>query len=131
MAQSNQITPLRSCQIATHGTVHAAANFNANQDAEALKKAMKGLGCDDKAVIKVLCHRTNAQRQQIKMTFKTLYGRVLPLLYLQQRIPVTRVTINSLQEIVRTSAPLSRLLGKTKGLPYFTQRQFACAERAK
>ncbi len=34
----------------------------------------------------------------------------------QQEIPVTCITTISLQKIVRTSAPLSRLLGRTKAL---------------
>lgn len=59
------------------GTIRPAANFNANADAEALHKAMKGLGCDDSAVTNILCARTNAQRQQIAVAFKTMYGKDL------------------------------------------------------
>ena len=33
-------------------------------------------GTDEKAIIDVLAHRTNEQRQQIKTMFKTMYGRV-------------------------------------------------------
>jgi annexin A7/11 len=57
------------------GTVRPAPNFNPNHDAEVLKKAMKGFGCDDRSVMNVLCCRTNAQRQQIRMVFKTMYGK--------------------------------------------------------
>ena len=41
-------------------------SFNAEKDAEALRKAMKGLGTDEDAIIKIVCNRTNAQRQEIK-----------------------------------------------------------------
>ncbi|VDN07022.1 unnamed protein product [Thelazia callipaeda] len=51
--------------------------FNANADAETLRKAMKGFGCDKSKVISVLCNRVNFQRQQIATAFKTLYGKDL------------------------------------------------------
>jgi annexin A7/11 len=38
---------------------------------------MKGIGCNDKAVMSVLCCRSNDQRQQIKKAFKTMYGKDL------------------------------------------------------
>jgi annexin A7/11 len=38
---------------------------------------MKGLGTDEKAIIEVLAHRTNAQRQQIKQQFKQMFGKDL------------------------------------------------------
>ena len=34
------------------------------------------LGCDSKAIINLLCARTNAQRQKIELEYKTMYGRV-------------------------------------------------------
>jgi len=55
-------------------TLRPFPNFNANQDAEALKKAMKGMGCDEKLIMNILCKRSNDQRQQIKLAYKTLYG---------------------------------------------------------
>ena len=33
-------------------------------------------GTDEKAIINVLAYRSNAQRQQIKLKFKTIYGKV-------------------------------------------------------
>lgn len=49
----------------------------AEQDADALRKAMKGLGTDEAAIIKIIANRTNAQRQKIKLTYKSAYGRDL------------------------------------------------------
>uniref|UniRef100_A0A2K6VL98 Annexin n=4 Tax=Onchocerca TaxID=6281 RepID=A0A2K6VL98_ONCVO len=51
--------------------------FNPNNDAETLRKAMKGLGCDKNKVIIVLCGRVNFQRQQIAAAYKTMYGKDL------------------------------------------------------
>lgn len=59
------------------GTVVPYPNFDANHDAQVLRKAMKGLGTDEKAIIEVLAHRSNAQRQYIAVAFKTLFGKDL------------------------------------------------------
>ncbi|CAG2060617.1 unnamed protein product, partial [Timema podura] len=56
-------------------TLKPAANFNPRQDAEVLRKAMKGFGTDEKAIISVLAYRTNQQRMEIAREFKTLYGK--------------------------------------------------------
>ena len=47
------------------------------QDADALRKAMKGFGCDEKAIIDICIHRTNAQRLEIVKAYKASYGRDL------------------------------------------------------
>ena len=47
------------------------------QDADALRKAMKGIGCDEKAIIAVCIGRTNAQRLEIVKAYKASYGRDL------------------------------------------------------
>uniref|UniRef100_A0A673ZTJ8 Annexin n=1 Tax=Salmo trutta TaxID=8032 RepID=A0A673ZTJ8_SALTR len=57
--------------------VRASGNFNANQDAETLYKAMKGLGTDEDSIMKLLTSRSNSQRQQIKAAYKTLHGKDL------------------------------------------------------
>jgi len=62
--------------MSTQGTVKTTPNFYAQDDAKALKKAMKGLGCDSKAVLNVLCNRTATERHQIGVAFKTMYGKV-------------------------------------------------------
>lgn len=61
----------------TRGTIRDFSGFKANDDAEALRKAMKGLGTDEDTVMKILVSRSNAQRQHISVAFKTLFGRDL------------------------------------------------------
>ncbi|EMP38570.1 Annexin A5 [Chelonia mydas] len=63
--------------VLSRGTVKDFAGFDARTDAETLRKAMKGLGTDEEAVLKILTSRSNAQRQQIAAAFKTLFGRDL------------------------------------------------------
>ncbi|XP_020605141.1 uncharacterized protein LOC110043977 isoform X1 [Orbicella faveolata] len=60
-----------------HGTLKPADNFNAADDAETLKKAMKGFGSDEEAIIAVLGARTNKQRQEIAAKFQQEYDKNL------------------------------------------------------
>ncbi|CAH1795085.1 unnamed protein product [Owenia fusiformis] len=64
-------------KVKTQGTVKAASPFSAENDAKILRKAMKGIGTDEKAVIDILGHRSNKQRQEISLLFKTMYGKDL------------------------------------------------------
>lgn len=52
-------------------------NFRANEDGDALRAAMKGFGTDEKAIIEILTHRSNGQRQEIAKYFLQEYGRDL------------------------------------------------------
>ncbi|XP_068633074.1 annexin B10 isoform X5 [Battus philenor] len=58
-------------------TVVGVANFNAAEDAAALRAAMKGFGTDEQAIIDILTTRSNAQRQEISKAFTREYGRDL------------------------------------------------------
>ncbi|CAF1156894.1 unnamed protein product [Rotaria sordida] len=56
------------------GTVFPASNFNIDADCQALSQAMKGAGTNERALIDILANRSNAQRQQIKLQYKSMYG---------------------------------------------------------
>uniref|UniRef100_A0A8C5D2B7 Annexin n=1 Tax=Gadus morhua TaxID=8049 RepID=A0A8C5D2B7_GADMO len=62
---------------AGRGTIKASANFKAEEDAGTLYKAMKGLGTDEDSILQLLTSRSNAQRQLIKASYKTLHGKDL------------------------------------------------------
>lgn len=51
--------------------------WHCEPDCRYLRDAMKGLGTNDDAIIHVVATRCNAQRQELKENFKTLYGRDL------------------------------------------------------
>ncbi|XP_062380445.1 annexin A6 isoform X1 [Sardina pilchardus] len=59
------------------GTVFDDPGFDANADAEALYNAMKGLGSDKEAILDLITSRSNAQRQEIRASYKSLYGKDL------------------------------------------------------
>jgi len=59
------------------GTLTAYPQFNAEEDCQVLRKAMKGLGTDEKAIISVLGYRNSFQRAEINVMFKTMFGKDL------------------------------------------------------
>ncbi|XP_039196850.1 annexin A6 isoform X1 [Crotalus tigris] len=64
-------------KVELKGTICPAANFNADGDAKVLRKAMKGFGTDEDAIIEVVTQRSNDQRQEIIKAYKSHYGRDL------------------------------------------------------
>ncbi|KAG8178700.1 hypothetical protein JTE90_011626 [Oedothorax gibbosus] len=59
------------------GTIEPAPNFNAEKVASRLRRAMRGIGTDEKVIIEVLTGHNNVQRQIIQKKYKTMYGRIL------------------------------------------------------
>ncbi|XP_012720792.2 annexin A3a [Fundulus heteroclitus] len=59
------------------GTIKPKENFDAKEDAAALKKAIEGLGTDEKVLIEILTQRSNAQRQLICKAYQEATGRTL------------------------------------------------------
>ncbi|XP_078532974.1 annexin A5 [Lissotriton helveticus] len=66
-----------ACLKGAKGTVQDAPDFNDKEDAETLRQAMKGLGTDEDTILKLLISRSNKQRQQIALAYKTQFGRDL------------------------------------------------------
>uniref|UniRef100_A0A182QKD1 Annexin n=1 Tax=Anopheles farauti TaxID=69004 RepID=A0A182QKD1_9DIPT len=58
-------------------TIVPATHFDASADAILLRKAMKGFGTDEQAIIDILCARSNAQRQEISKAFNRELDRDL------------------------------------------------------
>ncbi|XP_078284438.1 annexin A4-like isoform X1 [Rhinoraja longicauda] len=75
---SSTVTPsVAPVKPVKRGTVREAAGFDALRDAEVLRKAMKGFGTNEQAIIDVVAQRSNKQRMQIVLSFKTAYGKDL------------------------------------------------------
>lgn len=54
-------------------TLIASENFSPIEDAEVLRKSVKGWGTDEKAIISILGHRNAAQRKQIRLAYEQSY----------------------------------------------------------
>ncbi|CAB3995352.1 Annexin A11 [Paramuricea clavata] len=60
-----------------HGTVKGVSPFDCEADCELLRKAMRGVGTDEQALIDILATRSNEQRVKIRLQFKTMFGKDL------------------------------------------------------
>ncbi|KAM3925690.1 annexin A4 [Leptodactylus fuscus] len=63
--------------VGPKGTIKPYPSFNAADDVQKLRKAMKGIGTDEDAIIDVIASRTIAQRQEVKIAYKTTVGKEL------------------------------------------------------
>ncbi|KAM3831109.1 annexin A3 [Vipera latastei] len=68
---------MTSIWVGPRGTIRDFPGFNASKDAEALKRAMEGLGTDETTLIEILTGRSNAQRQLIAAEYKAYTGKEL------------------------------------------------------
>ncbi|XP_015229098.1 PREDICTED: annexin A3 [Cyprinodon variegatus] len=66
-----------SAQNGHRGTIKPKANFDAKEDAAALKEAIEGFGTNEKVLIEILTQRSNAQRQLICKAYEKETGRTL------------------------------------------------------
>lgn len=58
-------------------TVTPYEDFNAEEDAQNLKDAMKGMGTEEGPIVDILARRTYSQREEIAQTYKREFGRDL------------------------------------------------------
>ncbi|KAH8336640.1 hypothetical protein KR074_010280, partial [Drosophila pseudoananassae] len=58
-------------------TVKPVQGFDPVKDAHDLRKAMKGFGTNEEALINIICRRSNEQRQEIQRQYKTHFGKDL------------------------------------------------------
>ncbi|KAM9312675.1 annexin A4 [Gastrophryne carolinensis] len=63
--------------IGSKGTIKPYSNFNAADDVQKLRAAMKGAGTNEDVIIDIIANRTLAQRQEIKIAYKTSVGKDL------------------------------------------------------
>ncbi|XP_030875380.1 annexin A6-like [Leptonychotes weddellii] len=66
-----------SFQVGHRGTMHDYPGFSPSVDAEAIRKAIRGIGTDEKTLISILTERTNSQRQLIAQEYQAAYGKEL------------------------------------------------------
>lgn len=64
-------------QKGRRGTVFPISPFDAEADCELLRKAMRGVGTDESQLINILAARSNRQRVEIRLRYKTMYGKDL------------------------------------------------------
>ena len=65
--------PLLSLQ---HPTVRGISGFDPESACKDLRKSMKGWGTDEALLMQTVIHHSNAQRQELKQKYTTMYGKV-------------------------------------------------------
>ncbi|CAH2301531.1 annexin A3 [Pelobates cultripes] len=68
---------MASAWVGSRGTVKDFPGFSAGKDADAIRKAIKGLGTDEDSLIAILTQRSNAQRQLIAKEYQAACGKDL------------------------------------------------------
>ncbi|XP_053559269.1 annexin A3 [Bombina bombina] len=68
---------MASAWVGTKGTVKDLSGFSAGKDADAVRKAIKGLGTDEASLINILTQRSNAHRQLIAKEYQAACGKEL------------------------------------------------------
>nr|XP_056711696.1 annexin A3 [Euleptes europaea] len=68
---------MASAWVGNRGTIQDASGFNPARDAEAIRKAIRGMGTDEKTLIDILTSRSSAQRQMIVAEYKAAAGKDL------------------------------------------------------
>ncbi|XP_072016702.1 annexin A13-like [Amphiura filiformis] len=68
---------MASAPTAPGPTVLPVSDFDVDKDTEILHKAMKGIGCDEQAIIDIIAYRSNEQRQKLRTKYKTSFGKDL------------------------------------------------------
>lgn len=66
-----------SATTGERGTIKPKLNFDAEEDVTALRKAIEGLGTNEKTLINILTHRSSEQRQLICKAYQEATGRTL------------------------------------------------------
>ncbi|XP_036621252.1 annexin A3 isoform X1 [Trichosurus vulpecula] len=68
---------MASVWTGNRGTVRDYPGFNPSADAEAIQKAIQGIGTDEKTIIHILTARSHAQRQLIAKEYRVASGKDL------------------------------------------------------
>jgi hypothetical protein len=71
------VFPLMDPAAGGQGTVRDAISFDAKIDANKIHEAMKGFSTNKTALWNIICHRSNAQRLEIAVAFKSMFGKDL------------------------------------------------------
>ncbi|XP_072479687.1 annexin A3 isoform X2 [Notamacropus eugenii] len=68
---------MASVWTGNRGTIRDFPGFNPSADAEAIRKAIQGIGTDEKTLIHILTARSHAQRQLIAKEYRAAFGKDL------------------------------------------------------